>query len=52
MNHFSDNDQIITETYESSYNQLRLEHLNSEEKELITNLCLEVSDIFFRNVTN
>lgn len=28
-------------------NQLRLDHLNSEEKELITETCLEFSDIFY-----
>ena len=28
-------------------NQLRTEHLNEEEKELVTNLCLEFADIFY-----
>lgn len=28
-------------------NELRTEHLNDEEKELITNLCLDYSDIFY-----
>lgn len=29
------------------HEQLRLEHLNDGEKELITELCLEFKDIFY-----
>lgn len=44
-NYFPNSNQ--TDRIQTIKSQLRTDHLNDEEKELITNLCLEFQDIFY-----